>query len=348
MARIGFDVAPLHRPHPRGVVRVVGEVVGELERRGRLEVVRLAPGPGVGLLGWRQRELPRLERELDLAGIHSFQSAFPLRGAGRRVQTVHELPWRHGVRENADLAHRLWAWLGPRRAARVLVPTEHVARDLRRGRRGPDRIEVVPHGVGPPFGDEPPAGTLDEALFGRLGLPQRALVVAPGATRPKKNLRALLHGVARLAGRGGPRLHVVVTGAPTPELRADLGLVSRLGLASHVSTPGELSDQDLAALYRLAVASAVLSVSEGFGLPVLESLACGTPVLVPHDSAQSEVAGEGGFRADAADPDSVADALARAHSEREELRYTLADSVRERTWSRCAEHVEAIWERLLG
>lgn len=347
MARIGFDVAALHRPHPRGVVRVVSEVTGELERRGRIEVVRLAPEPRAGLLGWRQRELPRLERDLELAGIHSFQSAFPVRGRGLRVQTVHELPWRRGVRENADLAHRLWAWLGPRRADRVLVPSEHVARDLRGRRPGLGRIEVVPHGVGPPFGDEPPAGTLDEALFGRLGLPQRPLVVAPGATRPKKNLPALLHGVARLAGRGGPRLHVVVTGAPTATLRADLGLVSRLGLASHVSTPGELDDDDLAALYRLAVATAVLSLSEGFGLPVLESLACGTPVLVPRGSAQSEVAGEAGFAVDAGDPDSVAEALARAHDEREELRHALSDGVRDRTWSRTAERVEAVWERLL-
>lgn len=344
MARIGFDLAPLARPHPRGLVRVVSEVLARLEARGKLSVVRLSPPPGADLRRWRQRALPRLEREQDLAGIHCFQSAFPLAGRGKRVQTIHELPWRHGVAENAGLTHRLWAALGPLCADRVLVPTEHVARDLaRRFLPGEQRIEVLPYGVGPPFADEPPPGTVDEVVTGRLALPDRPLVVAPGATRPKKDLAALLRGVARAREEGGPRFQVVVTGAPTASLRADLGLASRLGIAGQVSTPGELSDPDLAALYRLATAAAVLSRSEGFALPVLEALACGTPVVVPPGTAQSEVAGPAGLPADPADPASVAAALGRAHREREELRPTLPRRAAEFPWERCAERIEALW-----
>ena len=348
MVRIGFDIAPLVRPHPRGLVRVVDELVRALEARGNVEVVRLAPEPGENLRRWRQQRLPELEREQGLAGIHCFQSAFPLAGRGKRVQTLHELPWRHGVNENAGLLHRLWAALGPMCADRVLVATEHVARDLRRRRVLPGRakIEVCPFGVGPPFVDEPPPGTVDEVVLARMSLPSRPLVIAPGATRPKKNLAALLRGVANLNEQGGPRMQVVVTGAPTATLRADLGLASKLGLAGQISTPGEIDDGDLPALYRLSTAVAVLSHSEGFALPVLEALACGTPVIVPPASAQSEVAGPAAFLVDPSSPAEVAAALARAHAEREELRYTLSARANELTWARCAEQVEGVWEAL--
>ena len=99
---------------------MVQDLVGALERRGELEVVRLAPGPGQVLRRWRHVELPRILGQGGLAGLHAFTSAFPLWGKGLRVQTVHELPWRHAVRENADLAHRFWAGPGAARAASVL------------------------------------------------------------------------------------------------------------------------------------------------------------------------------------------------------------------------------------
>jgi len=78
--RVGFDVAALFRPHSRGLERVVRCTVEALERRASLEVERLAPQEGMDLRHWRQVELPRLEGELGLDGLHSFTSAFPLRG----------------------------------------------------------------------------------------------------------------------------------------------------------------------------------------------------------------------------------------------------------------------------
>ncbi|HEX6885005.1 MAG TPA: hypothetical protein VF530_16640, partial [Planctomycetota bacterium] len=152
--RVGFDVSPLVQPHSRGLARVVAGLVEALERRARLAVVRLAPPAGAGLRRWRQGELPRLAR--GLAGLHSFTSAFALRGPGARVQTIHELPWRHGVAENAGLRHRLWASLAARRATRVVCPSEHVAREL--GPAVRRKTRVVPWGVAAHFCDEPEPG----------------------------------------------------------------------------------------------------------------------------------------------------------------------------------------------
>lgn len=345
--RIGFDCSPLERPHPPGVVRATRGLADALERRGALEVVRLTPGPGDDLRRWRQGELPRAVKRDGLAGIHSPVSAFPWRGPGARVQTVHELPWKSGVRENADTRHRLWAALGPWRADRTICPSAHTANALRqRLLPGSAKIEVVPWGVGPEFAQDPAPGEVDEVLLGRYGLGQDALALCLGCVREKKNLAALLRGVARLVERKGPRIQIVVTGEDTPQLRRDLGTASQLGLNRWVSTPGVIEDAHLPGLLRLASVVPVLSRSEGFAFPVLEALASATPVLVPPDSAQLELAGPTAIVVDPEDPDSVATGLVRALEEREVLRSVLVERAAGFTWDRCAASVEAIWDSI--
>ena len=344
--KVGFDVSPLHRSFPPGVARAARELVAALERRGRIEVVRLRPESAASLRVWR-RKLPRLVEERSLAGVHSFTSAFAWRGPGRRVQTVHELPWKHGVAENAGLPHRLWAAFGPVLADAVVCPSEHVARRLRRRiLPGAARVRVIPWGVGPPFAEEPPPGVVDEVVLARYRLNEDPFALCLGAVRAKKNLAALLHGLAELHARGGSALQVVVTGAETAQLRKDLGLASRLGLARWVQTVGQVEEADLPSLLRLASVVPVLSRSEGFGFPALEALACGTPALVARSTAQAEVAGSLGIEVDPGDAKSVADGLARALDEREELRHALPDRARELTWDAAAERVEALWEEL--
>jgi glycosyltransferase involved in cell wall biosynthesis len=344
--RVGFDTTPLAVPHPPGVVRVVHGTLEALEAAGRLEVVRLSPTPGQGPRAFRA-SLPRVAREQGLAGVHSFTSAFQPRGPGRRVQTIHECPWRHGVRENAGWRHRAWARLGPLLADAVVTPSEHTARDLGlRPQSSGGKGRVIPWGVEPRFAPDPPLGEVDEVLLGRYRLPERALVLCLGATRAKKNLAAVLHGVAALHARAGARVHLVVTGPDTPDLRRDLGLAQRLGLARFLSTPGTVEEEHLPGLLRLATAVPVLSHSEGFGLPALEAHACGTPAIVPAGSAAAEAAGPLALTCDPADPESVADALALAVERREDLRFEVPESVADRTWSRTAERVADLWEEL--
>ncbi len=342
LPRVGFDVAPLHAPFPPGVVRATRGLVETLEARGRIEVVRLVPDGEQR--AWRHRRLPEVARELHLIGIHSPVSAFARTGPGARVQTIHELPWKHGVRENTDLRHRFWAAYGPMRADAVSVPSEFVARDVRaRWLPGGAKVHVIPWGVGAPFGDLPEPGQVDERVLGRYRLSQDPIALCPGAVREKKNLAAVLHGLAEVRRRNGPRIQVVVTGPDTPQLRRDLGLVARLGLSRSVSTPGSIDEADWPALMRLASVVPVLSKSEGFGFPVLEAMASGATVIVPKNSAQSELSGAAGLLVDSEDPASVADALIRGVVEREERRFDGYERAREFTWERCAENVEALW-----
>jgi glycosyltransferase involved in cell wall biosynthesis len=343
--RIGFDASPLCVPHPPGVVRATRGLLDALEARRELEIVRLEPQGE--LREWRHAQLPKLVRELRLDGLHSPVSAFARGGPGLRVQTIHELPWRHGVAENADWKHRYWAAWGPVRADRVLCPSEFVARDLRRRLLpGASKVRIAPWGVGAPCSDLPEPGTVDEIVLGKYRLGQDPIALCLGAVREKKNLAAVVRGLAELRKQSGPRVQLVVTGEDTPQLRRDLGLVSQLGLARFVSTPGVIDERDLPALLRLASVVPVLSRSEGFAFPVLEALASGTPVVVPRNSAQSELAGGSGIEVDAADPSSVAGGLLRALNERESLRAAGLERAAAFTWDACAQRVEAAWKEL--
>lgn len=345
--RIAFDVSPLHVPHSRGLARAVAGAVEALEQRARIEVVRLHPPAGAALRRWRHAALPGLVAHSGALGLHSFTSAFPLRGRMRRVQTVHELPWLHGERENSDWKHRLWARYGALRADRVACPSAHVAADLARcSRAARGRIALVPFGVGAPFSPEPARGEVDERLLGKYRVGEDPLLVCLGAARAKKNLAALLHGLAEYKRARGRRVQLLVTGGDGPELRRNLGLASQLGLAGWVQTLDAIDEADLPGVLRLASLVPLLSRSEGFGFPVLEALACGTPVLVPEQGAQSELAGPLGIRCEPEDARSVAAGLTDALARREQLRWQLPARAAEYSWARCAQAIEQLWAAL--
>jgi len=346
--RVGFDLCWRGAPGTASLARIADGLLPALRARGRIEPVALQAPQGASPARWRQFGLPREARRLQLVGVHSLTSSFALRAPGARVQTVHELPWRHGVTENAGWRHRAWARFGPWRAHALVCGSEAVARELER-QRWPlgARARVIPWGVGPPFAVESADGVPDEPVLARWRLGEDPLVLCLGAVRAKKNLAAVLHGVAALRARGGARVQLVVSGEHSAQLRRDLGLAQRLGLSGCISTPGLLPEADLPALLRLACVVPVLSHSEGFSLSALEALACGTPVLVPHRSAQAEAAGELAILVDPARPESVADGLARALEQREELRYALAERAALYSWERCAERVEELWSSLV-
>ena len=183
------------------------------ENHRAIEVVRLAPEEGESERSWRHRRLPRSLVEQGCLGLHSPVSAFPVRGPGRRVQTVHELPWKHGAAENADLRHRFWAALGTRRADRVICPSEHVARDL--GRRG-GTLHVCPWGAGPELADEPPPGVVDDKHLVSNGL----------------DLLPTVCDYAGVKGRSDPRglsVRAIVDRKAPASWRTSLGVESEIG-----------------------------------------------------------------------------------------------------------------------
>ena len=169
-----------------------------------------------------------------------------------------------------------------------------------------ERITVIPVGLGPEFAPT----ALSPAQRARYGLGER-YVLYVGNFLPHKNLPRLLRAWAALPEPLRRAHQLVLAGgdrARQPALETD---VAALGLGGGVAFPGLIDDADLPAVYAGATAFVLPSLEEGFGLPALEAMACGTPVMVSRRGALPEVVGDAGLLVDAEDEAALTAALAR-------------------------------------
>lgn len=255
------------------------------------------PGVEIRCLPWPQRlvwslwHAPRdlRRRPVDVFhGVTGFE--LPPRGPWGLVTTVHDLvPFRLPALVPARHRWAVRCLLGGalRRARRIVAVSEATRAELlARYRLPPARVVVVPEAAGAQF--TPPAGPDLAAVCSRYGL-TRPYVLFVGFLEPKKNLGTLLAAVARLRRRGAwGATELVVVGAPGwgPD---PVRQVSALGLDGTVRFVGPAADADLPALYAGALAFAFPSLWEGFGLPVLEAMAAGVPVVASNRGALPEV-----------------------------------------------------------
>lgn len=301
------------------------------------------PPPRPRVLGWLRDRLllagafRELAREVDL--VH-FTSPFELdmgwpqaRLGIPRVITVHDLvPVTH-ARLVLQGRHRLLAPVY-RWQARQLGRAEGLVADSQATR---DRLEEF-LGRTPPIrvvplaaeGFSVPEPARVHELRRRLDLPQDFLLFLGGAS-PNKNLEGLL-----VACQDGGLPPLVVAGAANPEQLADLR-------TRYPDLPvrwlGPVPAEDLGALYGAATAFVLPSLQEGFGLPVLEAMSCGTPVACSNTSSIPEVAGQAALFFDPADPRQIRQALRRLASEpdlRAMLRGLGLDQARQFSWQRTA------------
>ncbi len=339
--RIAFDSSPLVRPYPPGVVRACRGLMEALNELADVQLVPLAPSPGENERWWRHFLLPEQIQRAQVIGLHSPISAFPTRGPGRRVSTVHELPWRNNCKENAGVQHRFWARFGVGRADGVVCPTEFVRQQLIEESGNGLHVHACPWGVDQKIAhapEEPPKGPR------RLIEEETPFCLVIGGTRPKKNLRRCFEALASLHERARDKgLHLVVTGAETESLLEDLRVARGLGIGQLVHWVGHVSESELGALTEAAGFTCVMSHSEGFGFPVLESYVRGTPVLVSRASAQAEIAGEHAILASSHDSESIAAGMQAAMSFNLTRQPQLREHAARYSWQRCAQQVRELW-----
>jgi glycosyltransferase involved in cell wall biosynthesis len=296
--RVAMDVSPLAQTRA-GTARYLKGLIRELERRDDVTVSTRSFG-GKSRLSTAARDgiwypfLLGREGAADLLHCPTYRG--PLRSRVPLVVTVHDL----AVLRHPEAFNRWTRAYSPRvvpavlRAARrVIAVSDFTRRELVELLGVPDqKIRVVPNAVGDEFTREGPAETGD-------------YVLAVGTLEPRKNLDRLVEAV-----RGTDR-ELRVVGA-----RGWGGVEVR---GNGVRWLGEVDDAELARLYRGAACVAYPSLYEGFGIPILEAMACGTPVVTTRGTAMEEVADGAAVLVDARDAEEIAAGIERAAMERDIL-----------------------------
>ncbi len=323
--RIGIDVSPLRQTRA-GTARYLRGLLPELERLVDVEPLAWGGSRKAATVArdvwWYPLELPRRARGLDVLHCPSFRG--PLRApAAPLVLTVHDLAvLRHPNTFNrwTRTYSRLLVPRVVHAAQRVIAVSDFTKRELLDVLEIPEeRIRVIPNAVAKPF---VPDGGRAEGEY----------VLAVGTREPRKNLPRLAEA-ARLAG-----VELRIAGAQ------GWGEVEVAGAGVRVL--GYVDDEELARLYRGALCVAYPSLYEGFGIPVLEALACGAPVVTSAGSAMAEVADGAAVLVDPQDADAIADGIREAIRRREELAALGPERALGFTWQAAAEATTAVYREL--
>ena len=321
--RVGVDTSPLVQTRA-GTARVVRGLLGALRDRPGLDLELLSFG-GDGRVSsvvrdalWYPVGLKRRAGALDVLHCTTFRG--PVGASVPTVVTVHDLAILRAP-EAFPRWHRLYGKAGLDRVLRaadaVVAVSEFTRSEVTALADVPaERIRVVPNGVDAVFTPDGPRAEGDYAL-------------AVGTLEPRKNLRRAVDA-AREAG-----VELRVVGA------RGWGGVDVEGWV------GEIPDAELAALYRGARCVVYPSLYEGFGLPVLEAMACGSPVVTSCATAMEEVAGGAAVLVDPLDASAIAAGIQEAMARRDELVPLGIARAREFPWSRAADAVEALWRELV-
>jgi glycosyltransferase involved in cell wall biosynthesis len=345
--RIVYDVSPLSHPLTGVGNYVRGSLAGLVEASGgEHEILAFAPTSpaGRGAIAraleeldvemrlvplpfsqrwreaWSRLGRPALERVLgDFDVFHYSDWMYPPQAGGVRATTVHDLvPLRfpEWVTPKTLSMHSAKYANAARTADLVFVNSEYTGRDVvERLGIGQERVKVAYPGVKDVFG---PDG--DRADLGR------PYVLTVATLEPRKNLQTLVAAHRLL----GDELLLAVAGGSgwgdQPELRG--ANVVRLGF---------VSDEELARLYRGAAAAVYPSRFEGFGMPIIEAMACGAPTVASAHASMDEASGAAAVRADADDPEAVAAAIREAVARRDELAPAGLEHARRFTWRAAGE-----------
>jgi glycosyltransferase involved in cell wall biosynthesis len=310
------------------------------------EVVIRAPNK----LLWDQVAVPVFAKKQRLDLIYNPKLSIPLITRSRTVLVMHGgaqfvVPhvFRWYDRIYFKIANRLFC----KRANAVITMTHTGAKDIvdRMG-ADPEKVHVINEGYNETCTVLDAAATAAVRL--KYSLPEQFILFVGGIT-PLKNFGNLLKAFGKLQS-GFPH-KLVVVGFNRWKFSKDLEMMNELGLRDKIVFCGFVPDEDLAAFYNLASLFAFPSLYEGFGIPILEAMACGCPVLTTKTGCSPEVAGGAALLVDPYEPDSIADGMRKILSE-EALRRTLIENGLTRakhfSWRKSAAETLSLFESLNG
>jgi len=296
-----------------------------------------------------QEELWRFSRKVDLLHVPHFNA--PLFLSSKLIVTVHDLIYLKDTRYSGSFLGKLYArvlFQGlARNADAVIAVSRFTMNDLIQAfPKLEGRVEVIHEAASAHFRQSPDPKAL-RAVRDRLGL-SSPFILFVGSFKAHKNLPVLLDAFQGIKKKNGLAHELVLVGKKDPKEKE---LLRRLANLPHVTCLENLEDESLFALYHLAEVLVAPSLWEGFGLPVLEAMACGTPVICSDRSSLPEVAGDAALTFDPERADCLEELLVRILQDND-LRQKLSAKGLERSsrfsWENAAQETVKLYEKVLG
>ncbi len=301
---------------------------------------------------WEQATLPRLVSRLTLDLLHSPHYTMPLGLRTRSVVTFCDMTFvlypelHEPVKRVFFPAIMRWS---ARRADRLIAISESTGHDLARLWQVPaGRITTIPLAADPKFNAPEEADVA--GITARYGLAGRGYILYVGVLEPRKNVDRLVEAFAAIAAQV-PDVDLAIAGGRGWMYDAIFAQVARTGLSERVKFLGHITQEELPALYAGARAFAYPSQYEGFGIPVLEAMLCGTPVVTTNVSSMPEVVGDSALLVHPDDTPGLAAALLRVLQDRElagELVRRGRAQGRRFSWDRSARETVAVYREVCG
>jgi glycosyltransferase involved in cell wall biosynthesis len=303
-------------------------------------------------IGWMQMRAARALDFLRPDNAHFTNGMMPWGSPVQTVVTIHDMSLRlypqcHPLRRlvlNRPLMHQ-----AVRRATALVTVSHSTRRDLLRLLGvSPDRVSVVHEAASPAFKPIRDRAVLD-ALRARYRLPER-FVLYVGTIEPRKNLDRLMEAFAQARAAGIPH-HLVCVGPYGWSSRDLSSHIERLGIGSWVHFTGYVPFEDLPGLYNLGEFFVFPSLYEGFGLPVVEAMACGTPVITANTSSLAEIAADAAAVVDPSSVEALAHAirtLAADEGWRAELSQRGISRAKTFSWTQTAREMLSVYQRAAG
>ncbi|HEX9032491.1 MAG TPA: glycosyltransferase family 1 protein [Streptosporangiaceae bacterium] len=315
---------------------------------------RVVPGPPAishrpARLAWEQSGLPLVASQVGADVIHSPHYSMPLRPGLPTVVTIHDLTFFTAPDTHSPVTatfYKAAIRTSARRATRVLVPSKATRDEVVRVLEADStKIDVAYHGVDHSLFTRPTAAQL-ERVAARLGLHGRPYVAYLGTLEPRKNVPNLIAGWAQAVADLADPPALVLAGGTGWSDEVD-GAVAAVPVHLRLVRPGYLHFTDLPGFFGGALVVAFPSTGEGFGLPVLEAMACGAPVLTTHRTSLPEVGGDAVAytEPDAASIKTALRALIDDAAQREALGDAGYSRALEFTWAASAQAHMACYER---
>jgi len=301
---------------------------------------------------WEQVALPTIVRRAEIDLLHSPHYTMPLSHPVPSVVTFHDMTFYLRPEMHTSVKRAFFPWMmkhSSKRADRIVTDSENTRRDLIRILGvAAEKVVTIHLGYLPIFRPIEDDGEL-EAIREKYALPEK-FVLYVGAVEPRKNLPLLLKAFEKLAQRENS-LHLVIAGGLGWLYEDVLTLIESMESRDRVIRVGHVPYTDLPAFYNLANVFVYPSVYEGFGLPPLESMACGTPVITSNISSMPEFVGEAGILIPPNDEGALLMALQlilRDDALHQKLSEEAPKQAAHFTWKHTAEKTLQVYNRVLS